>query len=247
MKPNSLFFLPILHFDIPCHRSPYTTWVSLSHFNYFDSHSIQASTNAAYHYALKHRHSSTLLSRWFSRYNQARIPVFAHRVNQGPFRARWAGIEMCVFTILPRPPPLPPSFTSGLVESQVTELVTIRRSLFDLEAQHERAHNHYEDEIKRIRSDLITARQSGAGASPVVLGIPGRSPRQLGTSVPLPNTPAMSEAPTSSQFHRHRDREREVDRPKETIEREWERVGDQRDAKRHKTRRDYSGLSCIGW
>ena len=109
---------------------------------------------------------------------------------------------MCVFAIspphhlhLPRPS----------VESQISELGSIRRSLFDLEAQHERAHSHYEEEIKRIRSELLAVRQSGT--VPVLHGIPGRSPRQLA-----------------------RDAERDLDR-----------INDQHDAKRQKTRWNYTG------
>ena len=132
-------------------------------------------------------------------------------------------------------------FTSGLVESQVSELVTMRRSLCDLEAQHERASNHYEDEIKRLRSDLVAARQSGA--PPISLGIPGRSPHQLEVSAPILNTPAMSEPQSGILRHRERDvPERDArDRPKDLAERDLDRVVDQRDAKRHKTRRDYPG------
>jgi len=135
------------------------------------------------------------------------------------------------------------SFTSGSVESQVTELVSIRRSLFDLEAQHERANNHYEDEIKRLRSELVAAHQSGA--APV--GIPGRSPRQLGAPVPLLNTPATQSSSVILRGRAPNDRERDVpergvrDKSKDTAERDLDRVIDQRDAKRHKTRRDYSG------
>lgn len=131
------------------------------------------------------------------------------------------------------------------MESQLAELVTIRRSLFDLEAQHERANTLYEDELKRVRSELVAVRQSGV--TPVPLGIPGPSPRPLGASAPLLNTPAMSDPQSGSAILRHRERdmpEREVrDRPTKdaTVERDLDRVADQRDAKRHKTRRDYSG------
>lgn len=126
---------------------------------------------------------------------------------------------------------------------------TIRRSLFDLEAQHERAHTHYEDEIKRIRSELLAVRQSGT--APVSLGIPGRSPRQLGAAVSFPNTPAMSEAQVSnSQLLRHRALERDLpdrelwDRSRDPVERDLDRVGDQHDVKRQKTRRNMTG-SCF--
>ena len=127
------------------------------------------------------------------------------------------------------------------MESQISELGTIRRSLFDLEAQHERAHSHYEEEIKRIRSELVAVRQSGT--APVSLGIPGRSPRQLGAPAPFPNT---SDAQTSSQLLRHRALERELperefrDRSREA-ERDMDRIGDQHDAKRQKTRWNYTG------
>ena len=125
-------------------------------------------------------------------------------------------------------------------------MVTIRRSLFDLETQHERAYNHYKDEIKLIRSELAAIRQSGT--APVSLGIPARSPRQLGTSVPPPNTPSMA---STSQVLRHCAPERDVldrelrDRRREILERDLDRVGDQRDMKRHKTQRDYSGLYLV--
>ncbi|KAF8813119.1 WD40 repeat-like protein [Phlegmacium glaucopus] len=133
------------------------------------------------------------------------------------------------------------------LESQVTELVSIRRSLFELETQHERANNHYEEEIKRLRSDLVAVRQSGPTPVPT-LGIPGRSPRPSG---PLLSTPIMAEVTQSSNTI-PRDRapnDRELDMPerevreksKDTAERDLDRVIDQRDAKRHKTRRDYSG------
>lgn len=150
---------------------------------------------------------------------------------------------MCVFHLLISTPL--PLFTSSSVESQLSELGSIRRSLFDLEAQHERAHTHYEDEIKRIRSELVAVRQSGT--APVSLGIPGRSPRQLGAPVPFPNTPAMSEAQSSSQLLRHRALERDLserelrDRSRDAAERDLDRVGDQHDVKRQKTRRNYTG------
>jgi glucose repression regulatory protein TUP1 len=134
----------------------------------------------------------------------------------------------------------PPPFISSLVESQISELGTIRRSLFDLEAQHERAHSHYEEEIKRIRSELAAIRQSGT--VPVSLGIPGRSPRQLGALSPFPNTPAMSEAHPSSQLLRHRPLERDLpERDLRDRSRDPERDFDQHDAKRQKTRWNYAG------
>lgn len=142
------------------------------------------------------------------------------------------------------PPPF--TFISPLVESQISELGTIRRSLFDLEAQHERAHSHYEEEIKRIHSELVAIRQSGT--APVSLGIPGRSPRQLGAPAPFPNTPAMSEAHPSSQLLRHRPLERDL--PERALrersrdaERDLDRIGDQQGAKRQKTRWNYPGSS----
>ena len=213
MKPKFLFFPPPPTFHVLLF--PPQTYAFLS--------------------ALKHHR---LLYHRFSRYNQARVPDLAYRANQGPFRTRWPGIKMCV----PLHLSTQPLFTSSSVESQLSELGSIRRSLFDLEAQHERAHSHYEDEIKRIRSELVAVRQSGT--APVSLGIPGRSPRQLGAPVPFPNTPAMSEAQSSSQLLRHRALERDVserDRSRDAAERDLDRVGDQHDAKRQKTRRNFTG------
>ena len=67
---------------------------------------------------------------------------------------------------------------------------------FDLEAQHERAHNYYEDEIKRTHSELLAAHQLGTASES--LGIPGRSPRQRGAlpsrfQIPLPLCPKPSQ------------------------------------------------------
>lgn len=132
----------------------------------------------------------------------------------------------------------PRHLTSRSVESQASEMGSMRRSIFDLEAQHERAHHYYEDEIKRIRSELLAAHQSGT--APIPLGIPGRSPRQLGAlSVPLPNTPSMTEAQSNSQLLRHRALvpERELrDRA-----RDGDLDLDHHDVKRQKTRRNYTG------
>jgi cob(I)alamin adenosyltransferase len=77
-------------------------------------------------------------------------------------------------------------FTSASVESQVTKLASIQRSLFDLETQQERSNNHYEDEIKHLRAELVAAHQFGPAT-----GIPGQSPHQFETSLSYLQTPLL--------------------------------------------------------
>ncbi len=58
----------------------------------------------------------------------------------------------------------PPSYY--LVASQVNELNIIRQSLYDLEAQHGKIRQQYEEEISRLRAELMAARQGATGGPP---------------------------------------------------------------------------------
>ncbi|CAA7268253.1 unnamed protein product [Cyclocybe aegerita] len=61
------------------------------------------------------------------------------------------------------------------LEAQVDELANVRRSLFELERSQSRVRLEYEDEITRLRAEVMAARSLG-----VPQGIPGHSPRALG-------------------------------------------------------------------
>jgi len=154
------------------------------------------------------------------------------------------------------------------VESQVTELTSVRRSLFDLETQHSRVRQQFEEEVSRMRAELNAIRQqqpSSNNLQPTAnapVGIADvRSPR------PSSGTPPNFSDPQQSQRRRSliRDRppsvldtDRVVDQPSQTIkitrgERDEgdtsergldsERLADPRDPKRHKARRDHLGIT----
>ncbi|KAI0066995.1 WD40 repeat-like protein [Artomyces pyxidatus] len=150
------------------------------------------------------------------------------------------------------------------VSSQVNELNIIRQSLYDLEAQHGKIRQQYEEEISRLRADLMASRQGAAGMPPS-LGVnvgPGASGLATPTAGPaLPyNDPFFArgrgEGPVDRDRDRDRDRERERmldrdrdrdrDREREQRDRDRDRERDQREPKRIKTDRiktDRPGVS----
>jgi glucose repression regulatory protein TUP1 len=115
-----------------------------------------------------------------------------------------------------------------VVVQQVNELNIIRQSLYDLEAQHNKVRQQFEDELGRLRSELMTTRQqlaaatSGAGGPPPAgSGIsagPG-APSQIGPGGALvggPPYPPAGEPPYGRDYARERPIEREPrigDRP----------------------------------
>ncbi|KAH9042667.1 WD40-repeat-containing domain protein [Lactarius pseudohatsudake] len=148
------------------------------------------------------------------------------------------------------------------VASQVNELNIIRQSLYDLEAQHGKIRQQYEEEISRLRAELMTARQGATGVPPN-LGVnvgPGASGLPTPTAGPaLPySDPFMGRPPRDPAFDRDRDRDRDRERERERDrgiiererdrdrererevkerERERERDREQRESKRIKTDR----------
>ena len=118
--------------------------------------------------------------------------------------------------------------------SQVNELNIIRQSLYDLEAQHGKIRQQYEEEISRLRAELMAARQGATGVPPN-LGVnvgPGASGLPTPTAGPaLPySDPFMGRPPRDPAFDRSdrerdrdRDRERERERDRGILERERER------------------------
>jgi general transcriptional corepressor TUP1 len=154
-------------------------------------------------------------------------------------------------------------FPISSVSGQVNELNIIRQSLYDLEAQHGKVRQHYEEEISRLRSELAarpTAGISHATVGPGSTGPPGISgqpsvaPGILGP--PSFNDPyyARDREPRDrdrddrDRDRQARDRDRGPDRDsrvdrergvgeRERVERERDRPIDQRDTKRLKTER----------
>lgn len=105
---------------------------------------------------------------------------------------------------------------------QVNELNIIRQSLYDLESQHNKVRQQFEEELARLRSELMTTRQqlaaatSAAGGPPPGPGIgagPG-APSQIGPGGALvgggtPYPPAGGEPPYGREYVRDRPVERE--------------------------------------
>jgi glucose repression regulatory protein TUP1 len=132
------------------------------------------------------------------------------------------------------------------VNHQLGEVNTIRRSLYDLESQHGKVRQHYEDEISRLRAEVTALRQSLTDPHTVTPpGIPGLSPPRSSNG----HTTSGSAVVTDS-FPRDRDRERTKDRGhvpmspdcerdreryREVERREVDRVLDQRNPKRRKS------------
>ncbi|KIM91688.1 hypothetical protein PILCRDRAFT_57890 [Piloderma croceum F 1598] len=137
------------------------------------------------------------------------------------------------------------------ITSQVNELNIIRQSLYELEIQHGKIRGHYEEEVNRLRSELLAVRQGlpANATQPPTVGPGGIGP-------PGPSGPPTTVSGISSgsfndpYFGRDRDRDRERDRdrlPERDREREIrdrerdkerERSADHRDPKRLKLERD---------
>ncbi|KAG6377403.1 WD40-repeat-containing domain protein [Boletus reticuloceps] len=137
------------------------------------------------------------------------------------------------------------------VTSQINELNIIRQSLYELESQHGKIRQQYEEELSRLRAELHAARQ-GIPANPPPH--PAVGPASVGPSGPpappvsVPGVlPATGPGSYSDPYYgrdRDRDREREKDRERadrdrerELRDRERERPAEARDPKRIKTER----------
>jgi len=137
----------------------------------------------------------------------------------------------------------------------MTELTSVRRSLFDLEAKHGRVRQQFEEEVTRMRAELDAIRQQ---SNPnLSVGIPGlRSSTQAKLSDASSSFSSLSDQQQSQQgrpFTRDRpssalDRNSgvRVERDERDVSErggDTERLADPRDPKRHKARRDFSGIS----
>jgi general transcriptional corepressor TUP1 len=124
----------------------------------------------------------------------------------------------------------------SLVNAQVHELSLLRRSLYELENQHIKLRQHYEEEVNRLRSEIShyrASRPSSGKASPLGLVI---------TNV------NSSDSRDNGRDRAQSDRERGVPPPPSMAidsERELDRLMDHRTAKRLKSRTDPTEISPI--
>ncbi|KAJ3898590.1 WD40-repeat-containing domain protein [Lentinula edodes] len=137
------------------------------------------------------------------------------------------------------------------VGSQVNELNIIRQSLYELEAQHGKVRQQYEEELARLRSENHALRQggggipSGGGHNPPIMGpASGGPPSSIsaGGGVPPFNDPYFSRNDRDRDRDNVRERERneriERDRERDAMrDRERDRAVDSRDPKRMKADR----------
>ncbi|KIJ62150.1 hypothetical protein HYDPIDRAFT_30699 [Hydnomerulius pinastri MD-312] len=123
------------------------------------------------------------------------------------------------------------------VTSQINELNIIRQSLYELESQHGKIRQQYEEELSRLRAELHAARQGiPAGAPPHPTVGPG-SIGPAGPPAPPPTVPGVQ--PTTGPgsyndpyYSRDREREREREKDRERADREREREREIRDRDR---------------
>lgn len=108
------------------------------------------------------------------------------------------------------------------VTSQINELNIIRQALYELEAQHGKVRQRYEDEIGHLRAELHALRQ-----------LPGPGIHASGPGVHPPD--GFRERNSDRLADRYSERERGADRERDQRDRERDRErGGERDAKRLK-------------
>lgn len=122
--------------------------------------------------------------------------------------------------------------------SQVNEVNIIRRSLYDLESQHGKVRQHYEEELRRLRAEVASLRNDG-GALPGIPGFPNKDTAQHQSRIPdFLRTKEKARGPT----------------PPPTTEGEWDarqkardsdRLVDMRDPKRPKA--ENTSGACYYW
>ncbi|KAJ3970953.1 WD40-repeat-containing domain protein [Lentinula raphanica] len=138
------------------------------------------------------------------------------------------------------------------VDSQVNEQNIIRQSLYELEAQHGKVRQQYEEELARLRSEIHALRQGGAGIPPGGHGAPLIGPTasagppssiSAGGGIPPFNDPYFSsrndrDRERDSARERERNERIERDRERDALrDRERDRTLDSRDPKRLKADR----------
>src|SRR5882762_8688114 len=122
------------------------------------------------------------------------------------------------------------------VTSQVNELNIIRQSLYELEIQHGKIRGHYEDEVSRLRAELLAVRQ---GLPANTTQPPTVGPGGIGPGPPtIPGIPQIGGTFNDPYFGRDRDRDRERERETRDRDRllERDREREVRDRDREKDR-----------
>lgn len=128
------------------------------------------------------------------------------------------------------------------VTAQVNELTKIHQSFYDLEAQHTKVRQSYDEEVNRLRTELHAARQglaSGAQPHPTIgpgsIGIPGPS----GASSSAPGIQLSSGPQTyANEPYYPRERERERDKEREREQRDRDRERDRAERERESDNRE---------
>ncbi|KAF5366117.1 hypothetical protein D9757_010934 [Collybiopsis confluens] len=138
------------------------------------------------------------------------------------------------------------------VGSQVNELNIIRQSLYELEAQHGKVRQQYEEELARLRSEVYALRQGGGNVPPSgnshstsISGPASGPPSSMSGSggVPPFNDPYFSsrerdrDRDTRERERNERNDRMERDRERDPRDRERDRIPDSRDPKRMKADR----------
>ena len=129
-----------------------------------------------------------------------------------------------------------------IVNSQLNEVNTIRRSLYDLEAQQSKLRQNYEEEIRRLRADIAASHQGPPSTSTAPpSGLSGITVRSLSRST----TPRLTADPLIRDRERGRERGRNLTPPDpewsretfgdKTKMRDNDRIADLRDPKRLKS------------
>ena len=138
----------------------------------------------------------------------------------------------------------PRNFITFAVTSQINELNIIRQSLYELESQHGKIRQQYEDELSRLRAELHAARQGIPANPPPHPAVGPASVGPSGPPAPPASVPGVLPATGPGSYNdpyygrdrdRDRDREREKDRERADREREREirdREREQRDRER---------------
>lgn len=86
--------------------------------------------------------------------------------------------------------------------SQINELNIIRQALYDLETQHSKVRQQFEDELARLRAELLATRQSQGAPADL-------RPSQSAPSEPRQGLPSAGIPPYGEPYYqRDRDRER---------------------------------------
>ncbi|KAF9010267.1 chromatin associated protein, partial [Cyathus striatus] len=128
------------------------------------------------------------------------------------------------------------------VVAQLNELSVIRRALYDLEAQHFKVRQQYEEEATRLRSELAAVHQSRNPPSSGIQSLPSRQPVQ-DSSLPTSANASDSRAPREQTTQDQRDREKPGVYNDGGGELDRDHSIDVRDPKRLKMRREPSTQS----